>query len=187
MDDPGLTDQEMYERMVSGWRAGNPETVCGNGSTMAHTENVRRWLPEVVKRHAILRVNDAGAGDLYWIRKVRWQSLVRYTAFDLIPRHSSVEQMDITTTVMPPADAILCRMVLNHLDQTRICMALEQFKVSARFLIATQFNGEDLPKRSPQFTRLDLRGAPYNLGEPLESCQDGSEDICSLALWELSC
>jgi hypothetical protein len=62
---------------------------------------------------------------------------------------------------------------------------LSLFRKRARYLIATQFDGDKLPQRSPQFTRLDLRGAPYNLGEPLERCQDGAEAVCSLALWEL--
>ncbi len=180
-----LTDEEMRARMANGWRAGRPETECGNGSTLAHTANARNWLPEVVGRFGITRINDAGAGDLYWVRKVRWQAPVLYRAFDLIPRDPSVEAIDITTRAMPAAGAILCRMVLNHLDEPRILMALELFRKSARYLIATQFDGDKLPQRSPQFTRLDLRREPYNLGEPLSRVQDGSEEICSLALWKL--
>jgi len=179
-----LTDDEMVERM-QGWRAGLPETICGNGSTMAHTANVRRWLPEIVQRYKILRLNDAGAGDLHWIRKVSWQSILRYTAFDLIPRDASVTKVDISAEDLPESDAVLCRMVMNHLDEPRILKALERFRRTTRYLIATQFKGEDLPQRSPQFTRLDLRLAPYSLGEPLEHAQDGSESICSLALWRL--
>jgi len=179
-----LSDADMLERMEKGWRGGLYDgTICGNGSTLSATENACRWLPGIVKRHDIRCVNDAGAGDLHWIGGVRWD--VEYRAFDLIPRRDSIVSLDITRDVMPQADAILCRMVLNHLDEPRIMLALERFRQSAKFLIATQFNGEDLPQRSPQFTRLDLRKVPYNLGEPLESIQDGREDICSLALWRL--
>jgi hypothetical protein len=178
-----LTDAEMYERMANGWRAGKPETVCGNGSTLASTAKIRQWLPRIVAAYDLSRINDAGAGDLYWVRKINW--LVAYRAYDLVPRAPNVERIDITTEAMPPCDAILCRMVLNHLDEPRILMALEQFRKSGRYLIATQFNGEDLPKRSPQFTRLDLRKAPYYLGEPLDKVQDGPEDLCSLALWRI--
>jgi hypothetical protein len=179
-----LSDEEMYERMRKGWRAGLPDgTVCGNGSTLAHTANVRRWLPRLVDRLGIVSVCDAGAGDLHWVKLTQW--VVDYEAFDLIPRRPEVQQIDISTQQLPICDAILCRMVLNHLDEERIQMALHLFRLSARYLIATQFNGDDLPKRSPQFTRLDLRYAPYDLGEPLESVQDGAEGICSLAVWKL--
>jgi hypothetical protein len=185
LDDPLLTDEAMHARMANGWRAGQPETICGNGSTRAHTENIRRWLPDVVDRLGIKWINDAGAGDLYWIRKVRWRGVINFRAFDLIPRDPNVAQIDISAEDMPHCDAVLCRMVLNHLDEPRIVRAIERFRRTSSFLIATQFNGEDLPQRSPQFTRLDLRRAPYNLGDPLESVQDGSEDICSLAIWRI--
>jgi hypothetical protein len=178
-----LSDEAMYERMANGWRAGRPETVCGNGSLMAHTSNIRKWLPQIAARYGFARINDAGAGDLNWVKKINW--LVAYRAFDLIPRLNSVEKLDITREKMPAADVVLCRMVLNHLDEPRIMAALKLFKESAPYLIATQFNGEDLPQRSPQFMRLDLSKAPYSLGKPLESVQDGPEQICSLALWRL--
>lgn len=176
----------MHERMVNGWRMGRADgTVCGNGSTMANTANIRTWLPQIVDEYDFTSINDAGAGDLHWIRKVQWGRPVAYRAFDLIPRLDSVQKIDITSEAMPPADAILCRMVLNHLDAPRICNALALFRQSAKFLIATQFNGENLPKRSPQFTRLDLRGDPYNLGEPIEAIRDATEEACTLAIWKL--
>lgn len=179
-----LSDIEMFERMSKGWKAGRHDgTICGNGSTLANTENIREWLPRLVERLDIQAVCDAGAGDLHWISRVQWD--VEYQPFDLIPRKPEIQQIDITTQALPECDAILCRMVLNHLDKERIMMALELFKQSALYLIATQFNGENLPKRSPQFTRLDLKLAPYNLGEPIDSVQDGAEEICSLAVWEL--
>jgi hypothetical protein len=112
---------------------------------------------------------------------------VEYRGFDLFPRHPDVQALDITTEPLPQCDAILCRMVLNHLwgegnDTTRIEMALELFSRSARYLFATQFDGENLPQRSPQFKRLDLRPL---LGNPLESVHDGHEPECRMAIWEI--
>lgn len=178
-----LSDQEMHERMANGWRAGHPETICGNGSLRKNSEKSRAWLPQIATRYDIKTVCDAGAGDMYFVKGVDWQ--VDYRAFDLIPRNSSIEQIDITRRKLPDCDAILCRMVLNHLDEERILMALKKFKASAHYLIATQFDGDKLPQRSPQFARLDLRNAPYDLGEPLDRVQDGAEGICSLAIWQL--
>lgn len=178
-----LTDQEMYERMQNGWRAGRPFTNCGNGSTLDSTRNIRQWLPMLSEQYGIRTVNDAGCGDMAWMAHMGWA--VDYRPFDLIPRRADVTKIDITREQLPECDAILCRMVLNHLDAERIQMALKQFRRSAMYLIATQFNGEDLPKRSPQFTRLDLRREPFDLGEPLAAVQDGSEPNCRLALWEL--
>lgn len=175
-----LTDEQMFERMRNGWRAGWPFTVCGNGSLPDATAVIRGWLPEMCSRYGIRSVVDAGAGDLKWSSGMEWD--VRYQPFDLIPRRPEVKQADITRDVLPPCDAILCRMVLNHLDGARIDLALERFRQSARYLIATQFNGENLPQNSPQFMRLDLRG---RLGEPFESVRDGREEACRLALWAI--
>ena len=174
-----LSDEAMLERMQNGWRAGRPFTVCGNGSLPSATENVRRTLPAWCAKYGIRTVNDAGAGDMRWRDGIAWD--VEYRPFDLIVRDPAVTQIDITTQAMSPCDLILCRMVLNHLDATRVGMALEQFRKSGRYLAATQFDGPQ-PQRSPQFKRLDLRDW---LGVPIEAVRDGNESDCRLALWRL--
>jgi hypothetical protein len=176
-----LSDEDMRARMSKGWRAGYPETECGNGSLRRNSILSRAAIPQWCEKYGISKVCDAGAGDLHYARGIAWN--VEYSAFDLFPRWPEVTEIDITTQALPQCDAILCRMVLNHLDRPRIEMALEQFQRSSLFLMATQFNGEDLPQRSTQFMRLDLRD--FGLGEPLEQVQDGAEAWCSLALWEL--
>ncbi len=177
-----LSDDAMHERMRKGWRGGLGDgTVCGRGSTMRCSQNAIEWLPEVCEDYKIRTVNDAGAGDLHWIKRVQWN--VQYRAFDLIPRHPSVRELDITTEDMPPADAILCRFVLNHLidddDYERITMALRRFANAATYLIATNF---DSGPKTRTFHRLNLNDW---LGKPLEKIQDGHEQGCSLALWTM--
>jgi len=180
-----LTDAAMLERMGKGWRGGLGEgTTCGQGSLLRNTATIREWLPRMTEKYGIETVCDAGAGDLHWISKMRWP--VMYKGFDLFPRHPDVVKLDITTEELPLCDAVLCRMVLNHLwgegdDITRIDMALRLFAKSARYLFATQFDGP-VKNRTPQFQRLDLR---VLLGDPIESCKDGHEKNCRLAMWEL--
>ena len=66
-----LTDEQMYERMQKGWRGGlHDGTVCGVGSTMGNTGNVRRWLPQIAEDYGIRFIADAGAGDRHWIRMI---------------------------------------------------------------------------------------------------------------------
>jgi len=178
-----LNDEEMHARMAKGWRMGRPFTVCGNGSTLASTANVRGWLPGVCVRHGIRSVCDAGAGDLSWIRHMVWD--VQYRPFDLIRWKEGVTQIDFTREALPPCDLILCRMVLNHLDDERIAMALRLFRQSGKYLAATQFHREHF---SGPFSRLDLREGPYDLGNPLEWVADSagpSAHGCKLALWRL--
>jgi hypothetical protein len=117
---------------------------------------------------------------------VGWQRdwEIKYRAFDLIQWQPEITQLDITRDRLPECDAILSRMVLNHLDDERILMALALFRQAARYLIATQFHCGG-PRRSVQFTRLDLIQPPFNLGKPLEEVADGVEENCRLALWRL--
>lgn len=178
-----LSDKEMFARMKNGWRMGKPDgTVCGNGSTMANTAKIRQWLPQIAEDYGLQSICDAGAGDLHWIRRVKWHVKVRY--FDLIPRNLNVEPIDITRQALPKCDAILCRTVLNHLDEPRILMALDLFRQSSQYLIATNFT-PPFQNKTRQFVRLDLRGEPYNLGDPLESCQDSCEPNQWLSLWRI--
>jgi hypothetical protein len=175
-----LTDKDMMDRMKNGWRGGKADgTICGQGSTIANTSRISVWLPDVCKRFGIESVCDAGAGDLHWIKNIEWT--VEYQPFDLIPRSKLVKKLDIAKKAMPECDAILCRMVLNHLDDARIDKALTLFRQSSKYLIATHFENGGI-QRDRQFCRLDLTG---RLGEPIEACIDGHEDNCRLALWEL--
>ena len=178
-----LSYKEMYARMVRGWRGGIPDgTICGEGSTRKNTRAVSKWLPMICDKYGITSVCDAGAGDLHWIKNVLWD--VEYRAFDLIPRKKRVERIDITTELLPKCDAVLCRMVLNHLvddgDHSLVFTSIENFRKSADYLIATNFvEGSDLKR---EFQRLDLR---EYLGEPLASVVDGHADGCRLSLWKL--
>lgn len=182
-----LSDEAMRQRSRNGWRMGLPFTVCGNGSLPEHTARIREWLPSIVRKFSIDVICDAGAGDLQWMRGMRWG--VDYRPFDLFPRSAEVTHCDITTEALPDCDAILCRMCLNHLvdvvgdqrDETRIDMAIDQFRLSSPLLIATHFEGGGA-QRTSQFSRLDLSS---RLGEPLEKCPDGREPNCYLAIWSL--
>ncbi len=175
-----LSDKDMHERMEKGWRGGKPDgTVCGQGSTMENTRHIREWLPKIVDEYDIFSISDAGAGDMHWIKHIAWD--VDYRAFDLIPRRPDVQELDITREALPYCDAVLCRMVLNHLDDERVDMALKLFRKSARYLLATHFVGGGV-QRTRQFMRLDLTKW---LGIPLKMCRDGHEDNCQLAIWKL--
>lgn len=175
-----LTDGEMLARMAGGWPGGLPFTACGNGSLPASTANIRAALPQWATKYQLRTVNDAGAGDLRWRDGMIWD--VVYRAFDLVPRVDGVICHDITAAELPPCDLILCRMVLNHLDDQRIDAAIRLFRKSSRYLAATHFENPEFPDISPQFRRVDLR---QRLGEPLEMVQDGNEGQCRLALWKL--
>ena len=179
-----MTEKKMRTRMMNGWK-GSDDTVCGKGSTLANTEALRVYLPDVIERYAIRSICDAGAGDRYWIKHASLDG-IDYKAFDLVPRDETVVELDISTQPLPSCDLILCRQVLNHLDPFRVQDALTLFEKSGKYLLATTHDNKKLA-RYCDYSRWDLACAPFWLGEPLERIRDATatESDCFIALWKL--
>jgi hypothetical protein len=165
------------ERFSRGWGSGGKETRCGAGSTLASTAHIRPLLRPLFDKYGIKSINDAGAGDLNWIRHVDLTGIV-YRPFDLVPRHESVKEADITAGLLPVADLILCRAVLNHLSPGKVQRAIDLFRPAGTYLLATQYS--TAAKSWADFTAYDLR--EFGLGEPLEALRDHPGE---LALWKL--
>ena len=128
-----ITNREKY---VRGWTGGLPETECGYGSRVGVTKDQRKWLPEMAKKYGIKSVADIGAGDLNWIHLMDWD--VDYTAYDLVPRHSSVIEFDLTSQIAPRVDCLLCLWVLNHMPYDASQAAIRNLKMSgSKYLIMT--------------------------------------------------
>lgn len=171
------SDAALEQRMREGWGGGlHDGTPCGGGSTRAAAGNVAAALPLLVGRYGIKSVCDAGAGDLHWIATI---PLPGYRAFDLVPRRARVERLDIAAQLLPECDLILCRHVLIHFDPMRIATTIDLFKVSGKYLLASQYDDAPLWDGSQQYNPIDLRPL---LGEPLERLADAGSD---LALWRL--
>jgi len=125
------------EKVVKGWRS--TETPCGAGSELRNTTNVRSSLLEIVKKYKVKTVVDAGAGDLNWMKHMKWD--VQYQGYDLYPRHESVIQFDLTKETLPKSDLILCRHVLNHLSPDYAQKCIDNFsKSESKYLAVTNCN-----------------------------------------------
>lgn len=123
---------------AKGWASGLPETVCGGGSTMVQTEIQRAVLPRWVAEFDINTIVDVGAGDLNWVQAVEWPHEVFYAPLDLVPRHESVSQFDITEAVPPAADLLLFLWVGNHMPVEDCEAAMRNLQESgSRYLALT--------------------------------------------------
>ena len=170
--------------MREGWRGARREgSPCGTGVLREHTASIRTRLPGLLREYGIRSVCDAGAGDLCWARETLKD--FDYRPFDLVPRRPEVAQLDITKHALPECDAILCRAVLIHLDPPRIQRAIELFRGSAKYLLASQYNVLNAFDPGSQFNPTNLIGAPYFLGKPLEQIPDLEGGVATLALWKI--
>lgn len=191
-------DFKIFEQ---GWPG--DDTVCGWGSKMEHTETVRDMLPRIIQQHEIASINDAGCGDLWWIRHVDLTG-VDYIGYDIYHRNTwdglikdgwDLRIWNVVTQDMRPCDLIMCRDVFIHLPNEMILQALERFRRQSTYLLATSFvsNGDgeysfdnetrhQLPNL--KHAKLDLRLAPFNLGEPLY-CFPEDYPNKNMSLWRL--
>ena len=129
-----MSHAEMRAKMTKGWRSA-PGTACGIGSTPEHSQNALLGLTYLRARFHVRHVVDAGAGDLGWIDAAQFET---YEAFDLVPRAPGVKECDITRQVLPRADLIICRHVLNHLSVKLALDACDLFRESgSQYLLVT--------------------------------------------------
>jgi len=167
----------MNEVFKDGWDVGEQEkgeTVCGWGSEIVHTTNIRSTLPGIIKEYNVSSINDAGCGDLCWISQVD-MSDVDYMGYDIVSRRSwnkklTCQELDISKHTMRQADMIICRDVFIHLPNGVVLEALKHFRECSSLLLTTTFmpaeNNGRIKEPSLKYSKLDLSLAPFNLGVP---------------------
>ena len=169
------------QRMIHGWRNGLPETPCGLGSTLEYTEDIRIGIGGLIKRLNIRSINDIGAGDLNWILESGWP--VDYKAYDIVQRHESVEQLDITTQTPRDCDLTLCRDVLIHLTNDEAYQALRNIWASSAYMLVTTYDVPANCELTRVYRKMNLELPPYDLGAPIISILERTEGK-KLGLWD---
>lgn len=178
-----------------GWRSkGGGQTVCGWGSEIEHTGQIRKKLPEILAKYNVKLFNDAGCGDLNWISTIELGGDIDYMGYDLISRARwncplKCLEMDVSEDFMRKADMILCRDVFIHLPNDSVKKILNNFKQSSDLLLTTNFmdcsdNGDRLNEPSIKYAKINLSIEPFNLGEPIICVQEDYPNKCT-CLWRL--
>lgn len=155
----------------------------GPGAEEAHTVNFRKRYPEIIEKYGIKSVNDAGCG-LGWVKDA---ADIDYKGFDILKRENATI-LDFTDEIMPEADLIVCRDVLLHLPSPLVLKAIENFRKSSKYLLASSHydaDNEKLPEEMGGYNSLiSLVDAPFNLGEPLEKIEEPMDNRF-MGLWKL--
>lgn len=172
------------------------ESLAGEQSSLSATRGLRQELLKLWDELHITTIVDAGCNDYYWMQTCDMK-LRTYIGIDIVPAmieknryHYADAQhyflcLDVSTEIVPQADMIICRNVLNHVDVYTACAMLRNFKASgSTFLLLTthahnKVNHDILPGN---FFPYNMTLPPFNLPAPLLSIQDGEQE---LALWLL--
>ena len=149
---------------------GDDESLSGVGSSLEHTENIRRYLPELINAYSIKSMFDAPCGDFNWMKYVLDEVKVRYIGGDvvkpLIDKNNlnyrnlgtSFIHFDIIEGKFPQADLWICRDCLFHLSFDDTFKALERFIESGIPYVLTTTN-----KNVDGFKNVDIQSGSWRL------------------------
>jgi hypothetical protein len=164
---------EIYKRRY--WSSG--KTQSGEGSTLAHTKNLRNKLPELFSAFSIRSIFDAPCGDLNWMKRVLRSNDLNYIGGDIVlpvierlrakysdPKTKFIH-IDLTRSAFPFADLMICRDCLFHLSFADTKLVLQNFVDSKipYLLTATHkgnFQNEDIT--TGHYRLINLFAAPYH-------------------------
>jgi hypothetical protein len=193
--------QEQFQKIWGNGRWASQEgyPLSGSGSSLAYTENLRKVLPEVIKRHKIKTVFDAPCGDWTWMSQTDLGK-VRYVGADIVPEiviglrkaypHSKFIHIDLTKGRLPPFDLWLCRFCLNHLSTPDIVRVFRRLlKSEVRFVMFTSHPGATFRNvKTGGFRMIDFRAQPFAFGEPIEIIEDWMDGFprCQMLMWKLT-
>jgi len=192
---------EIYQKNL--W--GDPESVSGCGATVDFTAELRRALPDLLRKYRVTSMLDAPCGDFNWMSHAPLP-VQEYVGLDIVPELIARNRLryekpnrrfmiaDITSDVLPRTDLILCRQCLVHLPFKKIQQAFQQFKhTGARYLLTTTFTqcerNDDI--ETGGFRRINLTLPPFSFPEPLELLADSNPSVPKtahtyLGLWRLA-
>jgi SAM-dependent methyltransferase len=164
------------------WRAHN--TLCGNGSTLAVTENLRKQLAPFLQRYKINSMFDAACGDYSWMSQTQLPAGLEYIGGDIV--ESLIEKnrqqypgvdfrlFDITQDAFPKVDLVFCRACLIHLSHADIHRVFENIvRSSVQYLMLSNHprrDNTDIP--TGDFRGVDFRRAPYSFNSAIDSIED---------------
>jgi hypothetical protein len=183
---------------------GGDESRSGTGSSLSQTRAIRESLPQVLAELGCRSMLDAPCGDFNWLSQVPLP--VEYFGYDIVEpviasnsaRYASSRvrflRADITTSILPHVDLILCRDCLVHFSYADIFLTLRNFLDSgAHYLLTTTFPGRtNRDIATGDWRPLDFERGPFGFPRPIrvvdEKCTefDGAYRDKSLGLWDLS-
>ncbi|MEM1153880.1 MAG: class I SAM-dependent methyltransferase [Pseudomonadota bacterium] len=198
-------DASTFGAIYTDRRWGHGESASGPGSSLSATNLVRQALPAVLSKLEISTIVDAPCGDMNWMKSLDYK-FERYVGIDIVPE--LIERLrtedfppnfhfqvgNLTTDILPSADAVFCRDCLVHLPFDHIHQAIKLFRSAGyRYLFATTFTDRDenADCELGRWRVLNMQAGPFNWPEPIElirernyiNTQDKYRDK-SLGVWE---
>jgi hypothetical protein len=163
---------EIYKN--DSWSGGS-----GPGSDASANQPYMRFVEKFIRKERISRVVDVGCGDWQFSRLMNWYD-ADYEGFDVAESVISNNQVAFgggrisfrsysgDFTELPQADLLICKDVLQHLSNSKVCQFVD---ILPKFKFALITNCVDPKLKAPNndeirdgdFRYLDLRDAPFHV------------------------
>ena len=170
--------------------------ICGTGSLLEHTVNVREHLPIIIETFEVTSMLDAPCGDFSWMSQVMFPSGFKYIGGDIVSKlineisetypNFQFIHCDVVNNELPEVDMLFCRDLLIHLPSTDIIKLIKNAANSniKYFTASTYHNDHNNDIDVGQCRSVNLQAAPFNLPEPLYMFDDGCRDVVrSMGVW----
>ena len=161
------------------------ESVSGSGSFLRNTENIRHYLPKIIKEFNIKSVLDLPCGDLNWIKEILPFKNTSYIGADCVKELIELNKLkypsydlrvlDIINDDLPKVDMIIVRDCLVHLSKVNIMKALDNISHACiKYLLVTSFPDTTTTKKisNGQWRRLNMELPEFNLTLKLQEIKE---------------
>jgi hypothetical protein len=192
--------KDIFHKIIYGhaWRTN--DTICGRGSTMEATKNLRTELPKFLEKYKITSMIDAPCGDFSWMSTVEFPAGFRYIGSDIVTamldqnrlKHPGVEfiEFDITSDPLPDVDLFFCRDCLIHLKIEDVWKTIDNIaRSNVKYVMITNYTNlhENYEiERTGDYRGIDLTLPPYNLPTPVDFIEDATaSDPRNMAMWPI--
>jgi hypothetical protein len=162
--------EERFTKIFAKKLWGDEESFSGVGSSLEHTKNIRRYLPELIKTFSIRSIFDAPCGDFNWMKLVLNEVKCKYIGGDIVKPlidknnlnyrnpGTTFIHFDIIKNKFPQADLWICRDSLFHLSFDNTFQALDRFIESGIPYVLTTTN-----KNVDGFKNVDIQSGSWRL------------------------
>ena len=157
------------------------ESVSGDGSEIAVTQELIKELQLFLKNKNIESMLDIPCGDFNWMQHTNLQD-IDYIGGDIVEnlivdnntkygnKKISFQVLDLTKDILPKTDVIFCRDCLVHLSYKDIYKALVNIKKSkSNYLLTTSFSrcikNKDII--TGQWRKLNFELFPFYFKKPI--------------------
>lgn len=202
----GRNPSDVFTKIYSENKWGDPESRSGKGSNLVATEKIRAALPGLLRDLGAESFLDLPCGDYFWMSRVDL-GVKAYTGGDIVEPLIEENQrrygrdgvafavINLIDGPVPRHDVVFVRDCLVHLSNAHVAAAIRNLKASgSTWLVTTTYpvTGTNDSISTGQWRALDLMKPPFSFPAPERMIDEampglkGSSEDKAMGVWRLA-